>query len=566
MPEIDRDLILRYAARNRVKFGKASPKPVLGKVMAEHPEYRSIVKEVIMEVEKAVEQVNSMPMEEVLKLAPPEEEEGRKESSIPKLPPLEGAREGGVVTRFAPNPDFVLHLGSLRPLILSYEYAKMYRGKFYVRFEDTDPKTKPPREEFYRGIMEDIEWLGIRPDAYVYQSDRLEIYYAVAKALLSNGEAYVCLCGRDEFKRYVSESRPCPHRDTPPEDNLELFEKMLTGAFGEGEAVLRIKTDLEHPNQSVRDWAAMRIIDTSKYPHPRKGSRYLVWPLYNFSCAIDDHYMGITHVLRGAEHRVNEEKQRYVFEAMGWEPPIYVHHGRVAIPEGILSKSKILRGIEEGVYTGIDDPRLATIAAFRRRGFRPEALYNTILKTGLSSSITTIDMSMLYSENRRLIDPVSNRYYGVREPIMVEAEITVDEAIVSLRKHPDHPERGSRKYVFRRGVHRLYLDREDRDRLGGGMVRLIGLGNFRVLNGFRLVMVSTSVEEARRLGIPFIHWVPEGGAIQARFIYPEGMVEGYAERYLLDEDVGSTIQLERLGYFKIESMEEGGVTVIFTHP
>jgi len=165
--------------------------------MAEHPEYRAIVKEVIKEVERAVDQVNKMPMEEVLRLAPPEEE--RREVSMPRLPPLEGAVEGGVATRFAPNPDFVLHLGSLRPLILSYEYARMYRGRFYVRFEDTDPKTKPPREEFYRGIMEDIEWLGIRPDAYVYQSDRLELYYAVAKTMISRGDAYVCLCGREEL-------------------------------------------------------------------------------------------------------------------------------------------------------------------------------------------------------------------------------------------------------------------------------------------------------------------------------------------------------------------------------
>ncbi len=559
---IDRELIRRLAAENRLRYGEASVKSVLGKVLAAKPEYRSMVKELLKIVEEVVEEVNKEPIDKLREVVG-EVRRRRRESEEFRIPELPGAVEGRVYTRFAPNPDFVLHLGSLRPLIYSYEYARKYGGKFFVRFEDTDPKTKRPEPEFYEGIKTDVEWLGIKPDKYVYQSDRLELYYQVARCLLERGKGYVCLCGREEFKEYVLAGKPCPHRDQDVERGLELFDKMLSGYFGEGEAVFRVKTDLNHPNPSVRDWAGLRIIDTSRYPHPRKGDKYIVWPLYNFSCAVDDHYMEISHVLRGVEHKVNEEKQHYVFKHMGWDEPIYIHHGRVAIPGGILSKSKILKGIKEGLYTGVDDPRLATIAAFRRRGFHPKALYNVVLKTGLSTSITTIDLSMIYRENKKLIDPISNRYYGVRKPREVVVSIPEDIE-VSIRIHPDFPDRGYRRYFLKAGIHRLLVDVDDYGRLGDG-VRLIGIGNFIPADGV-LKMVSRGVEEARERGLPFIHWVIPGEAIPAKYIYPGEEMDGFIENYIVGEEIGKNVQLERLGYFKIEELSKNAVQVIFTHP
>jgi len=559
--EFDLDLIRRYAAENRVKFGRASSKAVLGKVIASKPEYKSHIRELIQVIEKVVEEINSMPLEEASKYwSPPEKKKVKEEF---RLPPLPNAVEGEVATRFAPNPDFVLHLGSLRPLILSYEYARMYKGKFYVRFEDTDPKTKKPEPEFYEAIRRDIEWLGIKPYKYVYQSDRLHLYYDVARCLIDMGRAYICLCGREEFKGYIYNGRACPHRDQSIEENHELFDKMLSGYFGEGEAVLRIKTDLNHPNQSVRDWPALRIIDTSRYPHPRKGDKYVVWPLYNFSCAIDDHMMGITHVLRGAEHRVNEIKQEYIFKYMDWEIPEYIHHGRVAIPEGILSKSKILRGIREGLYTGVDDLRLATIAALRRRGYHPKALYNVIIRTGVSLSNTTIDFSMLAAENKKLIDKDANRYYGVRRPKVFNVELE-DDVQVRIRLHPDFPDRGYRIFNLKKGLNHIYIDVDDLSHFrSGNIVRLIALGNFRV-SGNELQFVNNDVLWAKEKGLPFIHWVPEKYSFKADFLYPGAQYHGYVESSLRDVAVGRVVQLERLGYFKIES-RDGGIKVIFTH-
>ncbi len=560
--EFDIDLIRSYAADNRLRFGKASFKPVMGKIIATKPEYKAHINDLIKVVKEVIEEVNEMPLDEVEDLASriSRVKRGREEF---KLPPLPNATEGKVATRFAPNPDFVLHLGSLRPLILSYEYARMYNGKFYIRFEDTDPKTKKPEPQFYELILKDIEWLGIKPDKIVYQSDRLNLYYDVGKCLINKGHAYVCLCGKDEFKEYIYNGKPCPHRMQSVEDNLELFDKMLSNYFGEGEAVLRVKTDLNHPNQSVRDWPALRIIDVDKYPHPRKGDKYGVWPLYNFSCAVDDHMLNITHVLRGAEHRVNEIKQEFIFKYMGWEIPIYIHHGRVAIPEGILSKSKILKGIKEGVYKGIDDPRLATLASFRRRGYHPKALYNVILKTGVSLSNTTIDFSMLAAENKKIIDKDANRFYGVRNPSKFKVHLP-RETVVRIRLHPDFPERGYRIYRLSQGENNIYLDYADAVSIkDGDFIRLIALGNFRV-SGDGLEFVNNDVKWARDKKIPFIHWVSEAYCIDGYFIYPGEEYKGVIEESIKKARVGDLIQLERLGYFKIE-YENKYVQVIFTH-
>ncbi len=271
----DERLVMAFILENAIKYGgKARSKSVLGKVLSVKPEYRNVIKDLIKYIDSKIKYVNSLSQDELLKLyeeyksyiKPPTK---AKEKS--PLPPLPNAEMGKVVTRFAPNPDFVLHLGSLRPLIISYEYAKMYEGRFIVRFEDTDPRTKKPKLEYYKLILDDIRWLGIEPDEVYYQSDRLELYYDVARELIRRGYAYVCLCSSEEFSKLSKSGVACPHREQSPSENMELFDKMLSGEFKEGEAVLRIKTDLSHPNPSVRDWPALRIIDIERYLHPRLG-------------------------------------------------------------------------------------------------------------------------------------------------------------------------------------------------------------------------------------------------------------------------------------------------------
>ena len=227
-------------------------------------------------------------------------------SSDKSLPPLPNADEyDQIVTRFAPNPDFVLHLGSVRAIILSHDYARLYKGKFIIRFEDTDPRLKKSALEYYDAIREDLRWLLCPWDEEYVQSDRLPTYYDYAAKLLEQGDIYICTCERKSFTLRINAGQACPCRPKNPSENLRDWQKMLDGGFSEGEAVVRVKTELTHPNPAVRDWPALRVIDTAKYPHPRVGSKYRVWPLYNWSAGIDDHLMGVTHVFRGKEHLSN---------------------------------------------------------------------------------------------------------------------------------------------------------------------------------------------------------------------------------------------------------------------
>ncbi|MCC6053680.1 MAG: glutamate--tRNA ligase family protein, partial [Desulfurococcaceae archaeon] len=270
-----REVAYKHAIINAVKHGgRADLKAVISKIVAEVPEVKKSIKEYMDIIKSTVDEVNKLPLEEQLKIARenwPDLLEEKREEREKELPPLKGAIHGKVVTRLAPNPDFPLHLGNARPALLSYWYAKMYNGKMILRFEDTDPRIKAPYPEAYNLIKEDLKWLGVVWDEEYVQSLRIPLFYSVAKELLKRGSAYVDLCDTKTIRALRARGKACPHRDLPVEKQLEEFDKMLEGHYGEGEAVLRIKTDLSHPDVSVRDWIAMRVIDTSKTPHPVVG-------------------------------------------------------------------------------------------------------------------------------------------------------------------------------------------------------------------------------------------------------------------------------------------------------
>jgi glutamyl-tRNA synthetase len=385
------ELIRKFALLNAVKHdGKAQTGPVIGKVLAEKPELKAKAKEITVLINKVVAEINALTLEEQKSIVEekwPETLTREKAEEEKRLPPLPNAdKYAVVVTRFSPNPDCVLHLGSARAIILSHEYARMYRGKFILRFEDTDPKLKRPVLEFYNRIREDLAWLECKPDEEHVQSDRIPIYYEYAEKLIRDGNAYVCTCQPQAFREKVLAQKPCPCRNLPPEEHLERWSRMLEGIYKEGEAVVRVKTDLTHPNPAVRDWPALRVIDIEKCPHPRVGDKYRVWPLYNFACGLDDHLMGITHIIRGKEHLTNMVRQEYMYRHLGWQYPEAIHYGRLKITGAYLSKSKIVQGIREGLYEDWDDPRLATFAALRRRGITPEAIKKFIIDVGPKTS------------------------------------------------------------------------------------------------------------------------------------------------------------------------------------
>ncbi len=568
-----RELALKYALLNAVKHeGKAQLGPVMSKIIGEKPEYRRIAKKIAKIVSEIVEEVNKKPLDEQRRILeekwPELLTERKKVEKKAELPPLPNVEKYKVIkTRFAPNPDFVLHLGNARPALLSYEYAVKYKGKMILRFEDTDPRIKRPLAEAYKIIKEDLEWLGIKWDEEYIQSLRLNIYYDIARKLVEKGGAYVDLCKPEEFRKYRNSGKPCPHRDKPVEDQLELWDKMLEGYFGEGEAVLRVKTPLDYPDPSVREWVAFRIIDTSKTPHPLVGDKYIVWPTYNFAAAVDDHLMGVTHILRAKEHKTNTIKQQFLYKHMGWDYPEAIHFGRLKLEGFMLSKSRMRELMEKEDYEGYDDPRFGTLSALRKRGIMSEAIRNIIMEVGVKHTDAVISYENLSAVNRKIVDPIAIRLMFTPDPVKLIIENAPNKIEVEIPLHPSNTSLGKRKIILEGDPLEVYISSNDVEliRKHSGF-RLMDLGNLELkdideINKTIVAVYKGNVlEEARRKKLPIIQWVPLNDNVELVLKKPLGdkllRITGRAEPYTRTVKENTIVQFLRVGFARIHSIGE----------
>jgi glutamyl-tRNA synthetase len=568
--------IRKAAVLNAIRHGgKADSKAVLGNLLGDNPDLRGKARELVALVQKVVQETNSKSLTEletIAKLNWPDEIVRERVEEVRTLPPLPNASGYPlIVTRIAPNPDFVLHIGNARAAILCHDYARMYKGKFIVRFEDTDPRLKKAQLQYYDMIREDLLWLGCEWDEECIQSDRLEIYYDVGRTLLAKGAAYVCECEQEQFRDLVNRGVACPDRDLPANKHIERWNKMLEGGYGEGQAVVRVKTDLSHPNPAIRDWPGLRVIDTKQNPHPRVGSKYCVWPLYNLACGVDDHELGITHVIRGKEHLTNMARQRYLYAHMGWKYPDAVHYGRLKVEGMDLSKSRLMKALELGEVAGVDDPRLGTLAALRRRGYSPEAIRKLIWDVGPKPVDVTISWDNLNSLNRKIIDPTSPRFYFVPDPVKAKVSGVEEEYEVKALLHPHHPEMGTRTLRIqpRQGVAEFYLAGSDSAIVKPNQsVRLMGLFNIRIvglMNGqVNAEFTGENVSEAE--DVPMIQWVPAEENIPTQVVLPDATIrKGLAEVGLRSMRTGSVIQFVRFGFGRVDSNSSSGASVYFAH-
>jgi glutamyl-tRNA synthetase len=573
------ELIRKAALLNAIQHdGRAQADPVIGKILGEKPELKTKVKELSDLVNQIVLWVNFQPIAQQREMVEEKWPEALKKEKVEeekRLPALPNAgRYAQVVTRFSPNPDCVLHLGSARAIILSHEYARIYKGKFILRFEDTDPKVKKPVLEFYDSIREDLSWLGCKIDEEYIQSDRLPIYYGYTERLLREGNAYVCTCIPDEFRKKSLAKEPCGCRGLPAEEQLERWKRMLDGGYTEGEAVVRVKTDLTHPNPAVRDWPALRVIDTEKCPHPRAGSKYRVWPLYNLAAGLDDHLMGITHIIRGKEHLTNMARQEYMYRYLGWDYPEAIHYGRLKIAGAFLSKSKIVQGVREGLYKGWDDPRLATFAALRKRGITPGAIKKMIIDVGPKTADVCLSWENLYAYNRKILDPQSDRYFFVQEPIELKVKYVPKVFKVELRLHPEKPERGFREYtvtpIGEYGAVIFWIAKKDAENAAfGEMVRLMELFNITIehakIYSVEAAFASEPYEAARKAKARLIHWIIVDGDVPCKVIMPDATVnEGFAESACKKLKPNAVIQFERFGFVRVDGVGEK-LTAYYAH-
>ncbi len=562
----------RYAVKNAfLHGGKADTGAVVGKIIALHKQTPTFdIKKSMPEIQKAVQQANALKKTELEKEFSRFEEAGYELKPKPKrtgLPAIEFAEKGGkVVTRYAPNPSGAMHFGHARQAILNHDLARKYNGKFILRFEDTDPKTKVPLENGERLFIEDLEWLGIKADETFTDSGRFKIYFEHMKKAIELGKAYVCLCDNEEWKKKKAKGIACECGAFDKKKNLELFNKMLKHELKEGQAVLRIKTDIAHPDPSVRDWWAAKIVDVPQHPKLKKEH---VFPSYNFAAAIDDHLMGITLIIRGQEHAQNSTKQKFLYDYFGWKYPEAIHTGRIKSNIGVLSKSKINALMKTANFLGFDDPRLGTIRALRRRGFVPEAIREIMWDIGLKTSDTTVQFERLADANRKIIDKIAERIVFIEDPIRLSVRFA-KEFVAKLPRHPDNQEKGTKDYSLAAGLQRFIVSKKQFEKLKvSDIARLKHAYNIKIMKKSEFDVEADFFNDTSLQGTPIVHWLLEGQTADVEVLLPKGealeKLQGLAEKELLKYETGAHLQLERFGYVRLDSKQANKASAWFTH-
>ena len=385
-----------YALKNAIAHeGKAIFGAVISSLFHEGLK-KEEVKEYGKIISKIISEVNKLSIEEQEKEFKKLEKEVSEREEREGLPELPDVPKTGVVTRFRPSPSGPLHIGHIISNIVPSLYLKKYVGKFYIIIDDTDPKTT--REDAYKKIKEDCDWIFGNVYQYINSSDRMEIYYRYAEKMIEKNNCYVCTCPSEKFKKLVDNKKECPCRNLSVKENLKRWKKMLDKkGYREGQAVVRFKSDINHPNPAMRDFPLARI---NEHKHPRQKNKYRVWPLMNLVVAVDDMEFKMTHIIRGKDHRDNAERQKMIFKAFNKKYPWTFFMGKIKFSDISLSKRKIVAAIESGEYSGIEDINLPTIFALRKRGYKPEGFAKFAEQRGL----TEVDKVMNQKDFFQVID------------------------------------------------------------------------------------------------------------------------------------------------------------------
>lgn len=379
----------------------------------------------------------------------------------------EGKNDGRIHTRFPPEPNGYLHIGHAKAILLNYTIARDYRGKFNLRFDDTNPVKE--EQEFVDSILEDIRWLGADwGDRLFFTSDYFDTKYEFARRLIQAGKAYVCDLSPEEIKEYrgtlTEPGRNSPYRGRSVEENLDLFERMKNGEFPDGSRVLRAKIDMASGNLNMRDPVIYRILHAN---HHRTGEKWCIYPMYDFDHPFSDAMEGITHSLCSIEYSDHRPLYDWIVdnaldlipEAIKGRSRQY-EFARLNMTYTVMSKRKLRRLVEEGYVQGWDDPRMPTIAAFRRRGITPEAVADFCQRIGVARSDSTVDLAMFEHCIREDLNNKAHRVMAVLEPLRVIITNWHDDQVewLKLENLPDSQEAGTRKAPFTREI---YIEQED---------------------------------------------------------------------------------------------------------
>lgn len=507
---------------------------------------------------------------------------------------LKSGKYKSILTRFPPEPNGYLHIGHAKSICLNFGLAKKYGGKTNLRFDDTNPVKEDV--EYVDSIKADVKWLGFDWAAELYASDYFGQLYIWAQELIKKGLAYVDDQSQEEIRTgrgtVQQPGKESPFRNRSVEENLELFEAMKDGKFGEGDKVLRAKIDMAHPNMLMRDPILYRIIHAE---HHRTGDQWCIYPMYDYAHGQSDSLENITHSICTLEFDVHRPLYDWFIEKLEIFPSHQYEFARLNLTYTVMSKRKLLELVKNNYVTGWDDPRMPTICGLRRRGFTPESIRLFAEKVGVAKRDNIIDLSLLEWCVREDLNKRANRYMAVLDPVklVVTNYPEGQTEIFTAPKNPEIPEAGVRQIPFGR---ELYIERDDfmenppkkYFRLQpGGEVRL----KFSYIikceevvkdeNG-QIVEIRCTYDPTSRPGTGewrsvkgTIHWLAASNVINAKVqlfdrlftqaemdSIPEGddyknylnpdslkVVNGFVDSHILEDESGIAVQFERLGYF-----------------
>ena len=370
-------------------------------------------------------------------------------------------RTESVVTRFPPEPNGFLHIGHAKSICLNFGVAREFGGRCNLRFDDTNPVKEEQR--YIDAIQEDVRWLGFEWGAApTYASDNFEQLYEWAEHLVANGLAYVDDLSADEIREYrgtlTEPGRNSPHRDRSVDENMDLLRRMRAGEFAEGSRVLRCKIDMASGNINLRDPVIYRILHAA---HPRTGDAWHIYPTYDFAHGQVDAIEGVTHSLCTLEFEDHRPLYDWLIDNLPTNSrPRQYEFARLNLTDTVLSKRRLIRLVQEGHVAGWDDPRMPTISGLRRRGVPAAAIRDFVARLGVTKSATTIEMAMLDSCVRELLNKQAPRRMAVLRPLKVvienypEGESETLEAI----NNPEDEAAGTRQVPFGR---ELYIEQDD---------------------------------------------------------------------------------------------------------
>ena len=561
--------IRKIALQNAVEHdGKTNDKVVLSKSLGTIPELKSNVKDAIPEIASIVSQVNGMTIEEqkteiennfpeILNVKKPVKEERVG------LPPLEGAEQGKVVTRFTPAPNGYPHIGHAKAAIISEEYTKMYGGKLVLRFDDTNPEDT--RLEYWAAIKVGLDWLGIKFDHEKNTSDDIELLYDKCVEMIKKNFAYVCTCKRDTISKNRKEMVSCECSTGDVKQNEDRWKQMFE-KYKPGDAIVRFRGDMESKNTVMRDPVLFRINDAR---HPRLAEKYRVWPSYDFAVAVEDYTDGITHALRSKEYELRNELYHAILDALDMQHPKMLEFSRLEFKGMPVSKRVLRPLIDEGKVSWYDDPRLPTLEALRRRGITSEAIRKFTLSLSLTKADTLAPFDSLEAFNRKIVDENSIRLFMVKDPKTMKIS-NLPNSTVELPNHPSN-KMGTRKVTVEDSV---FLSSEDlKDVQTGDQLRLMGLGNVKITS-INSEITAEFTGDDHDVNFMKLQWVSKKNAHELKILIPQQLfvndkfneesleeIQAYTEPHYLELKNDEEIQFVRFGYCRKDSSKQA----IFTH-